>query len=47
MTQKPCYSVTTYEIKPPASIVDLGLRHAEQIALLEKIQNVLLDSRFV
>ena len=28
-------TLTTYEIKPPASIVDLGLRHAEQIALLE------------
>ena len=35
-------TITTYEIQTPASILDLGLRHAEQIALLEKIQNVLL-----
>jgi len=35
-------TITTYEMKPPASIGDLGLRHAEQITLLEKIQNVLL-----
>jgi len=40
-------TITTYEIKPPASIVDLGLRHAEQIALLEKIQNVLLEEQAI
>jgi hypothetical protein len=27
-------TITTYEIKTPASIIDLGLRHAEQISLL-------------
>jgi hypothetical protein len=40
-------TITTYEIKPPTSIVDLGLRHAAQIALLEKIQHVLLQEQAV
>jgi hypothetical protein len=40
-------TITTYELKTPASIMDLGLRHAEQIALLEKIQNVLLEEQSV
>jgi hypothetical protein len=40
-------TITTYEIKTPPSIMDLGLRHAEQIALLEKIQNVLLQEQMV
>ena len=31
-------TIKTYEIAPPASILDLGLRHAEQISLLEKMQ---------
>jgi hypothetical protein len=34
-------TIKTYEITTPASIMDLGLRHAEQISLLEKVQNVL------
>ena len=38
-------TIITYEIKPPVSIVDLGLRHAEQISVLEKIQNVLLEEQ--
>ena len=38
-------TITTYEIKPPTSIVDLGLRHAKQIALLEEIQSVLLEEQ--
>jgi len=29
---------------PPESILDLGLRHSEQISLLEKIQNSVLQS---
>ena len=40
-------TITTYEITAPASILDLGLRHAEQIALLEKMQNVLLEAQAV
>ena len=40
-------TITTYEITAPASILDLGLRHAEQIALLEKMQNVLLEEQAV
>ena len=31
-----------YDVTPPESILELGLRHAEQISLLEKIQNSLL-----
>jgi len=26
-------TLTTYDVKPPESILELGLRHAEQIAL--------------
>jgi hypothetical protein len=40
-------TITTYEITAPASILDLGLRHAEQIALLEKMQQVLLEEQAV
>jgi hypothetical protein len=35
-------TVKIYDINPPQSILDLGLRHSEQISLLEKVQNVLL-----
>ena len=35
-------TVKIYDIKPPESILDLGLRHQEQISLLSKIQNALL-----
>lgn len=31
-----------YDVKRPESILDLGLRHAEQISLLEKVQNAVL-----
>lgn len=31
-----------YAIKRPESILDLGLRHVEQIFLLEKVQNAVL-----
>jgi len=31
-----------YDIEQPASILDLGLRHEEQISLLSKVQNALL-----
>jgi len=30
-----------YDVKRPESILDLGLRHAEQISLLEKVQVVI------
>jgi hypothetical protein len=35
-------TVKIYEIKKPESILDLGLRHQEQIALLSKVQSALL-----
>lgn len=35
-------TVKIYDIQPPASVLDLGLRHSEQISLLEKIQNAVL-----
>ena len=35
-------TVKTYDINPPESILDLGLRHEEQISLLSKIQSALL-----
>ena len=35
-------TVKIYDIEPPKSILDLGLRHKEQISLLAKVQNSLL-----
>ena len=35
-------TVTSYALQCPTSIVELSLRHAEQIALLEKVQNIVL-----
>jgi len=35
-------TVKIYDIKQPKSILDLGLRHEEQISLLSKVQNALL-----
>ena len=35
-------TITSYALQCPTTIVELGLRHAEQIALLEKIQNRVL-----
>src|SRR5215510_14569978 len=35
-------TITTYALQRPTSIEELGLRHAEQIALMEKVQTVLL-----
>jgi hypothetical protein len=40
-------TIKSYDIQRPESIVDLGLRHAEQISLLEKIQNALLAEQSV
>jgi hypothetical protein len=36
-----------YDVKRPESILDLGLRHAEQISLLEKVQNAVLAEQSV
>jgi len=33
-------TVTSYTMQCPSSIGELGLRHAEQIALLEQVQNI-------
>lgn len=35
-------TVKIYEIKKPESILDLGLRHTEQVSLLSKVQSALL-----
>jgi hypothetical protein len=35
-------TLKTYEVKPPESILELGLRHAEQISLLGKVQDAIL-----
>ena len=35
-------TVATYDIQPPTSILELGLRHEQQIALLSQVQNALL-----
>jgi hypothetical protein len=35
-------TITSYALQCPTSIVELGLRHGEQIALLAKIQDLLL-----
>ena len=32
-------TLKVYDVKPPESILELGLRHEEQISLLEKVQN--------
>lgn len=36
-----------YDVKRPESILDLRLRHAEQISLLEKVQNALLAEQSI
>ena len=38
-------TVKIYDIKQPESILDLGLRHEEQISLLAKVQNALLSEQ--
>ncbi len=40
-------TIRAYNVKRPESILDLGLRHGEQISLLEKIQNVVLAEQVV
>ncbi len=38
-------TLKVYDIKEPESILDLGLRHEEQISLLEKVQNSILAAQ--
>jgi len=40
-------TIKIYDIQQPKSILDLGLRHAEQISLLEKVQNAILAEQSV
>lgn len=40
-------TIKIYNVERPESILDLGLRHAEQISLLEKVQNVVLAEQAV
>ena len=40
-------TITSYAVQCPTSIVELGLRHAEQIALLEKVQTIVLAEQSV
>ena len=40
-------TIKVYDIKSPHSILELGLRHEEQISLLEKVQNSLLAEQTV
>jgi hypothetical protein len=40
-------TLTSYALQRPTSIIELGLRHAEQISLLEKVQNILLKEQSV
>jgi hypothetical protein len=35
-------AITSYDIQCPTSIGEVGLDHAEQIALLERVQNILI-----
>jgi hypothetical protein len=38
-------TITSYALQCPTSIIELGLRHAEQIALLKKVQNIILEEQ--
>lgn len=38
-------TLKVYDVKAPESILELGLRHEEQISLLEKVQNSLLSAQ--
>lgn len=40
-------TIKIYEIQRPESILELGLRHEEQISLLSKVQNALLAQQAV
>src|SRR5262245_28958605 len=38
-------TITSYALQCPTSIVELALRHAEQIALLKKVQSIILEEQ--
>ncbi len=38
-------TLKVYDVKAPHSILELGLRHEEQISLLEKVQNSVLAAQ--
>ena len=38
-------TLKVYDVKAPASILELGLRHEEQISLLGKVQNSILAAQ--
>lgn len=38
-------TLKVYDVKAPASILELGLRHEEQLSLLEKVQNSVLAAQ--
>lgn len=38
-------TLKVYDVKATASILELGLRHEEQISLLEKVQNTVLAAQ--
>ena len=40
-------TIRIYDIQQPLSILDLGLRHSEQISLLSKVQNAILAEQSV
>lgn len=40
-------TIKIYELKEPKSILDLGLRHEEQISILSKLQNAYLAEQSV
>ena len=40
-------TITSYALQCPTSMLELGLRHGEQIALLAKIQDILLTEQSV
>src|ERR671922_509853 len=40
-------TITSYALQCPTSIGELGLRHAEQIALLEQVHNIVLAEQSV
>ena len=40
-------TITSYALQRPTSIGELGLRHVEQISLLENVQNILLTEQSV
>ena len=40
-----CNTLEVYDVIPPESVLELGLRHTEQISLLQKIQDAMLTEQ--